>query len=236
MERIAKRMARFGLCSRREAEKWVRGGRVRVNGLSLIDPATNVTEECKIHVDGKLLGNPEATRLWRYHKPKGLLTSHRDPQGRPTIFDTLSKSIPRVVSVGRLDMNSEGLLLLTNDGALARKMELPATGLTRSYRVRVHGFVDKTALAKLKNGITIDGLRYGPVEALLDRQVGHNAWLSVALKEGKNREIRNVLQEIGLRVNRLIRVGYGPFSLGSLSSGATAEITNFKIESYNFSL
>ena len=226
-------MARFGLCSRREAEKWVRGGRVRVNGLTLTDPATNVTAECKIHVDGQLLGDPEATRLWRYHKPKGLLTSHRDPQGRPTIFDSLSTSIPRVVSVGRLDMNSEGLLLLTNDGALARRMELPATGLTRSYRVRVHGFVNKTALAKLKNGITIDGLHYGSVEALLDRQVGHNAWLSVALKEGKNREIRNVLRGIGLTVNRLIRVGYGPFSLGSLPSGAAVEIANFKIESYN---
>ena len=228
MERIAKRMARLGLCSRRDAEKWISQGRVVLNGTKLTSPATNVSDSCKIKVDGKLLGEPEGTRLWRYHKRVGLLTTHNDPQGRPNIFQTLPPSLPRVISIGRLDINSEGLLLLTNDGQLARKMELPATGLTRTYRVRVHGLVQTNALAKLKQGINLGNVRYEPINARLDRQVGSNAWLSMTLKEGKNREIRNALATINLRVNRLIRVGYGQFSLGSLAPGAIDEVANMK--------
>ena len=228
MERIAKRMARLGLCSRRDAEKWISQGRVVLNGTKLTSPATNVSDSCRIKVDGKLLGKPEDTRLWRYHKRVGLLTTHNDPQGRPNIFQTLPPSLPRVISIGRLDINSEGLLLLTNDGQLARKMELPATGLTRTYRVRVHGLVQTNALAKLKQGINLGNVRYEPINARLDRQVGSNAWLSMTLKEGKNREIRNALATINLRVNRLIRVGYGQFSLGSLAPGAIDEVANMK--------
>ena len=224
MERIAKRMARLGLCSRRDAEKWILQGRVIVNGDKLTNPATNVSETCKIRVDGKLLGKPEGTRLWRYHKRVGFLTTHNDPQGRPNIFQTLPTSLPRVISIGRLDINSEGLLLLTNDGQLARRMELPVTGLIRTYRARVHGLVQKSALAQLKQGITVGNVRYEPINARLDRQVGANAWLSISLKEGKNREIRNALATINLRVNRLIRVGYGQFSLGSLSPGTIDEV------------
>ena len=224
-------MARAGLCSRREAERWILAGRVTVNGLPLTNPATNVTKDCEVRVDGTKLGLPEATTLWRYHKSKGFLTSNRDPQGRPTIFDTLPKTMERVISVGRLDMNSEGLLLLTNDGELARKLELPSTGLKRKYRARVHGIVDPVKLDRLKNGITLDGIRYGPISVLLDRRGGHNSWLSVELKEGKNREIRNVLREIGLQVNRLIRTDYGPFSLGSLPAGKVAEVPRSKLKS-----
>ena len=224
MERIAKRMARLGLCSRRDAEKWISQGRVIVNGTKLTSPATNVSDSCKIKVDGKLLGKPEGTRLWRYHKRVGFLTTHNDPQGRPNIFQTLPTTLPRVISIGRLDINSEGLLLLTNDGQLARKMELPRTGLTRTYKARVYGLVKKSALAELKRGITVGKVHYGPIHAHLDRQVGANAWLSIALKEGKNREIRHALATINLRVNRLIRVSYGQFSLGSLAPGTLHEV------------
>ena len=228
MERIAKRMARLGLCSRRDAEEWIRKGRVVVNGNTLNDPATNVSESCQIKVDGRLLGKPEGTRLWRYHKRAGFLTTHNDPQGRANIFQTLPTSIPRVISIGRLDLNSEGLLLLTNDGNLARKMELPRTGLARTYRARVHGLVRKSALAELKKGISVGNVRYGPIHARLERQVSSNAWLSITLKEGKNREIRNALATINLRVNRLIRVNYGGFSLGSLAPGDINEVTNLE--------
>ena len=203
-----------------------------VNGVPLTDPATNVTEECEVRVDGTKIGLPEATTLWRYHKPKGFLTSNGDPQGRPTVFDILPDNIGRVISVGRLDMNSEGLLLLTNDGGLARKLELPSTGLIRKYRVRVHGTVDPVRLANLKNGITVEGIRYGSISVILDRQVGRNSWLSVKLKEGKNREIRNVFREIGLQVNRLIRTDYGPFSLGSLPARKVTQVPRSKLKSH----
>lgn len=225
-ERIAKVLARAGLCSRREAERWIAAGRVAVDGRVLASPALNVGPEARIEVDGKPLAGPAPTRLWRYHKPKGLITSHRDPEGRPTVFERLPAELPRVVSVGRLDAASEGLLLLTNDGELARHLELPSTGWTRRYRVRVHGAVDETALGRLSQGVTVDGVAYGPVEARLDRVQGANAWLSMALKEGKNREVRRLCAHLGLEVTRLIRVGYGPFQLGELARGAVAAVPN----------
>ncbi len=218
-ERIAKRMARAGLCSRREAERWIADGRVKVDGHTLDTPATLVTEASRIEVDGKPLPAAEETRLWRYHKPPGLVTSNRDDLGRDTIFDHLPAGLPRVVTVGRLDLNSEGLLLLTNDGALARKLELPATGWTRRYRVRVHGRPDQAALDGLKRGITIDGVRFGSITAKLDKQQGANAWLTVSLREGKNREVRKVMEHLGWPVSRLIRLAYGPFQLGNLKPG-----------------
>ena len=223
-ERIAKILARRGLCSRREAERWIAEGRVAVGGTVLTSPAFNVADESIVTVDGKAMPNAERTRLWRYHKPAGMITAARDPQGRPTVFDNLPPGLPRVISVGRLDYNSEGLLLLTNDGALARKLELPATGWTRRYRVRVHGTPDKDALARLKNGIEVDGVRYGPIEAEMDRQQGSNAWLSVGLVEGKNREIRKVMDKLGLTVTRLIRISYGPFQLGNLPKAMVDEL------------
>lgn len=223
-ERIAKRLARAGLCSRREAERWIAEGRVAIDGKTLTTPAVTVDESSHITVDGKPLPESEPTRLWRYHKPAGLVTSHKDPQGRPTVFERLPEGMPRVISVGRLDLNSEGLLLLTNDGELARRMELPATGWVRRYRVRVHGEPDPTQLAALEKGITVDGVAYGPIKALLDRQQGSNAWLTVSLKEGKNREIRRVMDHLGWSVSRLIRVAYGPFQLGLLESGEVDEI------------
>jgi len=218
-ERIAKRLARAGLCSRREAEAWIAEGRVAVNGEILASPARNVGPEDKIAVDGKLIGAAQTTRLWRYHKPSGLVTTHRDPEGRPTVFAALPPELGRVISVGRLDLTSEGLLLLTNDGALARRLELPATGWTRRYRVRVHGTVDAKRLADLAKGITVAGLSYGPIQAAVERVQGANAWLTVALKEGKNREIRRVMEHLGLSVTRLIRTAYGPFQLGALEKG-----------------
>ena len=233
MDRIAKKIARHGLCSRREAEKWIQQGRVIVDGVTLTSPAFNVSSESQIQVDGKLLDAQQPSRLWLYHKPAGLLTSHTDPAGRPTIFQSLSKTIPRVISVGRLDMNSEGLLLLTNDGVLARYLELPSTGLSRKYRVRVHGVVRESALGRLKKGVTLDGVRYGKIYAILDRRVGHNSWLSIELNEGKNREIRKVLLGIGLKVNRLIRTEYGPFSLGSLPPGEVRELRESITKSFN---
>jgi len=223
-ERIAKRLARAGLCSRREAERWVEMGRVSVNGKTLDSPACVVGPGDIVLVDGTPLAEPEKTRLWRYHKPAGLVTTHKDPEGRPTVFEHLPDGMPRVISVGRLDLNSEGLLLLTNDGELARKLELPSNAWLRRYRVRVHGEVSEDALARLENGITIDGMAYGPISATLDRRQGANAWLSVSLREGKNREIRRVMEYLGWPVSRLIRVSYGPFQLGTLEEGAADEV------------
>jgi 23S rRNA pseudouridine2605 synthase len=224
-ERIAKRLARAGLCSRREAERWIEKGRVAVDGTVLTTPAVLVTRESRITVDGKPVAGPEKTRLWRYHKPRGTVTTERDPQGRPTIFASLPPTMPRVVKVGRLDLNSEGLMLLTNDGALARHLELPATGWVRRYRVRVHGVVNPARLEGLKNGITIAGIEYGAIEASLERQQGANAWILFALREGKNREVRRVCEHFGWQVSRLIRLSYGPFQLGALERGAVEEVT-----------
>jgi 23S rRNA pseudouridine2605 synthase len=223
-ERIAKRLARAGLCSRRDAERWIAEGRVAVDGKVLTSPALAVTEASDIRVDGKPLPAAEPARLWRYHKPAGLVTTHRDEQGRATVFDRLPPELPRVVSVGRLDLTSEGLLLLTNDGELSRALELPSRGWLRRYRVRVHGTVDPARLAALEAGITIDRMSYGPIRAVLDREQGSNAWLTVSLHEGKNREIRRVMEHLGLGVSRLIRIAYGPFQLGDLARGAIEEV------------
>ena len=223
-ERIAKRLARAGVCSRREAERWIAQGRVSVDGVTLKTPAVIVTEDSKIIADGKEIGAPERARLWRYHKPKGLLCTARDPQGRPTVFENLPPNMPRVLTIGRLDLSSEGLLLLTNDGEIKRHLELPATGWVRRYRARVFGKVDEEKLKSLKRGITIADVRYGPIEARLERQTASNAWVSVALTEGKNREVRRVLEHVGLKVNRLIRTAYGPFQLGKLAQGAVDEV------------
>jgi 23S rRNA pseudouridine2605 synthase len=223
-ERIAKRLSRAGVASRREAERMLAEGRVRLNGKPLTDPATKVEPEDAITVDGKPVAAPEPARLWRYHKPAGLVTTARDEKGRTTIFDHLPKELPRVMSIGRLDLNSEGLLLLTNDGGLKRKLELPQTGWMRRYRVRVKGSPTEAALAPLKSGITVGGERFQPMEVALDRQQGANAWLTVGLREGKNREIRRAMAEIGLEVNRLIRLSFGPFQLGDLAQGAVEEI------------
>jgi 23S rRNA pseudouridine2605 synthase len=223
-ERIAKAIARAGLCSRREAETWIAAGRVAINGEVVASPARNVTAADRISVDGQPLPSRERTRLFLYHKPRGLLTTHADPGGRPTIFVALPKGLPRLISVGRLDLNTEGLLLLTNDGALARVLELPATGWLRRYRVRAHGRVAQDQLDRLAAGITVGGVRYGPIEATLDRAQGSNVWLTFAMREGKNREVRNVLEHLGLKVNRLIRVSFGPFQLGELASGAIVEV------------
>jgi 23S rRNA pseudouridine2605 synthase len=222
--RIAKAIASAGLCSRRDAERLIKAGRVAVNGKILATPAHVVTSSDKITVDGKPLPQREAAKLWRYHKPRGLVTSHKDPQGRRTVFEALPPGLPRVVSVGRLDLNTEGLLLLTNDGALARHLELPSTGWLRRYRVRAHGRVTQEALDTLRNGVTIDGVRYGPVEARMDREQGSNLWLTLGLREGKNREVKRIAEHLGLTVNRLIRTSFGPFALGELAPGAVEEV------------
>jgi len=225
-ERISKRMSRAGICSRRDAERMIAAGRVTLNGQVLETPAVNVFDHDKILVDGQPLGQREPTRLWLYHKPNGLVTSHRDEKGRATIFDHLPKELPRVISVGRLDLNSEGLLLLTNDGALSRHLELPATGWVRRYRVRAFGKTTQERLDRLKDGITVEGVSYGPIEAALEPSAAANAWISISLKEGKNREIRRVLDFLGLQVNRLIRTAYGPFELGDMPAGAVEEVVN----------
>jgi 23S rRNA pseudouridine2605 synthase len=223
-ERIAKRMARAGLCSRRDAERWIEDGRVVVNGTKLTSPAFTVDDSDNIEVDGRALPRKERARLWKFHKPAGLVTSHRDEKGRETVFDILPDDFPRVISVGRLDLNSEGLLLLTNDGELARRLELPATGWKRKYRVRVHGHPRKAELARLANGITIDGVRYGSIEAELDGTKGANSWLTISIREGKNREIRRVMEHLEYPVLRLIRTSYGPIQLGELEVGETEEV------------
>ncbi len=223
-ERIAKRLARAGVASRRGAEGLIAEGRVSVNGKVIDSPALNVTPADKIEVDGAPLAAADPPRLWRYHKPTGLVTTARDEKGRQTVFDALPEGMPRVMSVGRLDLNSEGLLLLTNDGDLKRKLELPSTGWLRRYRVRVNGTPTEPMLSPLRKGVVIDGVPFQPMEITLDRQQGANAWLTIGLREGKNREIRRALAEIGLTVNRLIRISYGPFRLDGLDTGAVEEV------------
>jgi 23S rRNA pseudouridine2605 synthase len=223
-QRIAKVMARAGVCSRREAEAWIAEGRVSVNGEVLQSPAFNVSETDNVRVDGNPLAAPERTRLFLFHKPRGLVTTARDPEGRNTVFAVLPPDLPRVVAIGRLDINTEGLLLLTNDGGLSRVLELPSTGWLRRYRVRAHGTIDQGALDQLANGVTIDGVEYMGIEAKLDREQGSNAWLSLGLREGKNREIKKILEHLGLAVNRLIRVSFGPFELGDLPEGEVMEV------------
>jgi 23S rRNA pseudouridine2605 synthase len=222
--RVAKALARAGLCSRREAERWIAQGRVSVNGEVLASPARDVSASDHILVDGSPLPAAEAPRLWRYHKPKGIVTTHADPQGRPTVFAALPEHLPRVISVGRLDFNTEGLLLLTNSGALARHLELPATGWMRRYRVRAHGSIAQTDLDRLKDGVELAGVRYGPIEATLDKTQGSNVWLTVGLREGKNREVRKILEHLDLTVNRLIRISFGPFQLLDLEPGGVEPV------------
>jgi 23S rRNA pseudouridine2605 synthase len=223
-QRIAKVIARAGLASRREAETWIAAGRVAVNGTTIASPAIDVTIADRITIDGQPLPARERTRLFLYHKPRRLMTTHADPQGRPTIFQNLPRDLPRLISVGRLDFNTEGLLLLTNDGALARLLELPATGWLRRYRVRAHGTITQQELDGLRGGLTIDGIHYGPIDASLDRQQGSNVWLTLGIREGKNREVRNVLGHLALNVTRLIRVSFGPFQLGELDEGEVEEV------------
>ena len=223
-DRIAKVLSRAGIASRREAEKMITDGKVTVNGAVIDSPALNVTPSDKITVNGRPLDAPEPGRMWLYHKPTGLVTTHKDEQGRPTIFDDLPEDMPRVMSVGRLDLNSEGLLLLTNDGGLKRQLELPSTGWLRRYRVRVKGNPTDASLAPLREGLVVNRQEYQPMQVRLDRQQGSNAWLTVGLREGKNREIRRAMESIGLSVNRLIRISYGPFQLGPLAPGSVEEI------------
>lgn len=224
-ERIAKRMARSGVCSRRDAEKMIAEGRVTLNGVKVTTPATKVDAYSLITVNGKPLADPEPPRLWRFHKPAGLVTTHKDPDGRPTVFENLPKTLPRVVSVGRLDVNTEGLLLLTNDGELARTLELPSGGWLRQYRVRLFGEIKQETLDTLADGITIDGVRYGPVIAKLERSKGVYSWATVTIHEGKNREVKRIMESLNLKVARLIRVQFGPFHLGQLAEGAVEEIS-----------
>ncbi|MBR3676232.1 MAG: rRNA pseudouridine synthase [Alphaproteobacteria bacterium] len=223
-ERIAKFMARSGVCSRRQAEELIKQKRVTVNGVLIESPAFNVEGTEAILLDGEKLPQMQTTRLWLYHKPVGLLTTHKDTHNRPTVFDTLPPDMPRVISVGRLDLNSEGLLLLTNNGELSRKLELPENGWSRRYKVRVHGRVDKRKLEELEKGTTVDGVQYGAVKIELESQNGTNSWLQITLNEGKNREIRKLMNSIGLEVARLIRLSYGPFQLGSLKKGEVREV------------
>lgn len=223
-QRIAKALSRAGLCSRREAERWIEAGRVKVNGKVLETPATLVSDDDKIEVDGKLIEGKEETRLFRYHKPGGLVTTAKDELGRDTVFDKLPKGLPRVISVGRLDINTEGLLLLTNDGELARYLELPKTGWTRRYRVRAFGEITQEQITELRRGITVDGVKYASIQVEVERQQGANCWMQITLTEGKNREIKRVLEHCGLQVNRLIRTSYGPIQLGKLPKGAVEEV------------
>ena len=225
-ERIAKVMARAGLCSRRDAERWIADGRVAVNGNVITSPALNVQGSDEIVVDGEQLPTADRTRVWRFFKPKGLVTTHKDEKDRTTVFDSLPPDMPRVISVGRLDINSEGLLLLTNDGEIARTLEHPSRGWVRRYRVRVYGRVDDRSLVQLKDGVTVDGVRYGPIEATRDNEgpSKSNVWITVSITEGKNREIRKIMEYMGLQVTRLIRVAYGPFQLGNLEEGMLEEV------------
>jgi 23S rRNA pseudouridine2605 synthase len=223
-DRIAKWLARAGVASRRDAERLITDGKVSLNGAAVTHPATFVTEGDIVLVAGQVVDPPARARLWRYHKPDGLMTTHKDPEGRPSVFQKMPATMPRVVSVGRLDLNSEGLLLLTNDGSLARQLELPSNGWIRRYRVRVHGAIEPQRLADLARGVVIDGVRYAGIEAGLDSRKGTNAWLTVSLKEGRNREIRRVMQHLDLSVTRLIRIAYGPFQLGLLERGEIAEV------------
>lgn len=223
-DRIAKVLSRAGVASRREAERMIEAGRISVNGNKITSPALNVTTSDKIKVDGKPMRDPEPPRLWLYHKPSGLVTTTRDEKDRKTIFDDLPEDLPRVMSVGRLDLNSEGLLLLTNDGGIKRKLELPSTGWLRKYRVRINGRPKEEDFAPLRRGLVVEGERFQEMTVTLDRQQGANAWLTIGLREGKNREIRRAIEDIGFTVNRLIRVSYGPFQLGTLKAGAVEEI------------
>lgn len=223
-DRIAKVIARAGLASRRDAERMIEAGRVTVNGKKITSPALNISEKDVVTVDGKAIAAPEEPRLWLYHKPTGLVTTNRDEQGRPTIFDNLPPELPRVMSVGRLDLNSEGLLLLTNDGAIKRQLELPSTGWLRRYRVRVKGTPTPEMIAPLAEGITLNREHFQPMQVAIDRQQGANAWLTIGIREGKNREIRRAMEAIGLSVNRLIRVSYGPFQLGNIKPGEVEEV------------
>jgi 23S rRNA pseudouridine2605 synthase len=227
-ERVAKALARAGVASRREIERLIAAGRVKLNGKVLDTPAVKIAPSDVLMVDGAIIGQAEATRVWRYHKPAGLVTTHSDPKGRPTVFAHLPEGLPRVISVGRLDLNTEGLLLLTNDGALARALELPATGIARRYRARARGVTSQAKLDSLKDGIVVEGVHYGPIEARLEKAkestTGTNLWITLMLTEGKNREVRKVLDALGLTVNRLIRLSYGPFQLGTLAVGEAEEI------------
>jgi 23S rRNA pseudouridine2605 synthase len=223
-ERIAKYLARAGVASRREAERLIEAGIVTVDGKTLTTPAFKVLPGMDVRVDGARVKEKEPPRLWRYHKPAGLVTTHKDPQERPTVFDAVADRLPRVVSVGRLDLTTEGLLLHTNDGGLARHLELPSTGWVRRYRVRAYGRTTQGALEALEGGVEIDGVRYGPVAAALDQTQGGNQWITVSISEGKNREVRKLMEHLGLRVNRLIRTAYGPFQLGKLAEGAIEEV------------
>jgi 23S rRNA pseudouridine2605 synthase len=227
-ERIAKVLARAGVASRREVERLIEAGKVALNGQVLTTPALKVVDGDIVTVDGVVISAAEPTRLFRYHKPAGLVTTHNDPKGRATVFEALPPGLPRLISVGRLDLSSEGLLLLTNDGGLARALELPSSGWVRRYRARARGRVDQARLDELKDGITVEGVHYGAIEASLDKAregpTGANLWITLTLAEGKNREVRRVLEALGLTVNRLIRVAYGPFALGALEPGAVEEV------------
>lgn len=227
-ERVAKLLARSGVGSRRDVERLIGEGRVAINGRPLTTPAVKVEPGDIVTVDGEVVGEPEAARLFRYHKPVGLVTTHKDPAGRPTVFEALPEGLPRLISVGRLDLNSEGLLLLTNDGGLARALEMPSTAIVRRYRARAHGRTTQERLDTLKAGVTVDGVKYGPIDAKLDKAKegpqGANLWITVTLHEGKNREVRRVLESLGLKVNRLIRLAYGPFALGTLGVGEIEEV------------
>ncbi len=224
-ERIAKYLARAGIASRREAERLIEQGIVTVDGEVLTTPAFKVTEAMEIRVDGVRVGKKQPPRLWRYHKPDGLVTTHKDPQGRRTVFEALEGRLPRVISVGRLDLTTEGLLLLTNDGTLARRLELPTTGWIRRYRVRAYGRVSQDDLDALQNGVRVDGIDYGPIRASVDSVQGGNSWISLSIREGKNREVRNIMRHLALQVNRLIRTAYGPFQLGKLPKDGHEEVT-----------
>lgn len=223
--RIAKVMAHAGLCSRRDAEKWITDGRVSVNGKMIDSPALNILPSDRVIVDGKPVSKENnEPRLFRYHKPAGLVTSHKDEKGRETVFDNLPDGLPRLISVGRLDLNTEGLLLLTNNGDLSRHLELPSTGWIRRYRVRAHGFIEQSQLDDLKKGVTIEGIKYASIDAKIDSTQGTNTWITASLSEGKNREIRRVMEHLGLQVNRLIRLSYGPFQLGNLTKEGVEEV------------